>query len=357
MQTETEHFTDEEYLTDLEDGIENAPSLEDEGQETFEYDQEENAETAELQVFIESGHQAVLEQKGGDAEDWQLEYRGDSGYRFDGRDIRDPSGAIWANEDASLHQEMLSQWREGGSGVFFLPDHREQTDNGEVLYVTQLILDEGGGVTYEIHKHEMTHGEEEALVPEAEAYTALQAEPRPDQTEELSGESGAERAHESEEKSLEETRLAEADSTERSVVETSATPDTWLAEILDDGPLEVEQGTRANLATPSIPSTTPAPGQLPTPTDSTEAEPLLAHTEDEPTPRPQGAEAILHAVGMPMLSPRVARSPDLPTPGSVSSAPRSSVMSQHESHVENAHPRSPLRSRVSKDGITLHMAT
>ncbi len=356
MQFETEHFTDEEYLADIEDSIEDAPTLENESREVFEYDQEEDTETAELSAFIESGHQAVLEQKGGEAQDWQLEYRGDSGYRFDGQEIRDPSGNIWANEDASLHQEMIVQWREGGSGVFFLPDHREQTDDGEVLYVTQLILDAGGGVTYEIHKHEMTHDKEDAPDQGTEEHTDMQVELRPDPTEEISGANETERAREGEEKYLAETQLEAGDSTEGSVAETSTTPDTWLAEILHDDTPETVGDARADIATRSIPSTPPAAEHLPIPTSSTEAEPLLAHTEDEQTIRPQGAEAILHAVGMPMLAPRIVRGPDLPNPSSIASTPRSSVISQHESHIENTRPRSPARSRVSKDGITLEMA-
>jgi len=353
MPTETENFLDEEYLTDLEDGIEDAPSVESESQETFEYDQQEATEAAEIRATIESGQQAVLEQKGGEAEDWQLEYRGDSGYRFDGRDIRDPSGAVWNNADTSLHQEMLAQWREGGSGVFFLPDHREQTDDGEVLYVTQLILDQGGGVTYEIHKHEMTHGAEDSPNGAIEEYAETRPELHMGPTEETSSASETEHTHE-DEHSVAEAQREEVGTAEKNTVETSATPDTWLADILDDGPLEIAQDTRTDFTAQSAPSAPPAQEYLRTGSDSTEAESLLAHAEDEWMTSPQSAEAILHAAGMPMLSPRIVRGPDLPTPGSISSTSQSSVIPQHEN--DNIRPRSHARSRVSKDGIILEMA-
>jgi hypothetical protein len=112
--------------------------------------------------------QAVLEQKGGEADDWTLEQRGESGYRFDGEHVRAPDGSIWVNEDAALHREMLAQWKEGTNAVFFLPDYREKTPDGETLYVTQLMLRKDGTVSYEIHKHEIAHRrEEDASLPAA----------------------------------------------------------------------------------------------------------------------------------------------------------------------------------------------
>lgn len=116
--------------------------------------EEINSSLDEAPEPLEPGKQAVLDQKGGQADDWGLEYKGDSGYHFDGHSVRDPEGKVWINEDAALHHEMLSQWAEGGSAIFFLPDYKETTEDKETLYVTMMILGEQGDVTYEIHKHE-----------------------------------------------------------------------------------------------------------------------------------------------------------------------------------------------------------
>ena len=109
-----------------------------------------------------------------------MEYKGDSGYWFDGQEVRDPDGNAWTNEDVALHQGMLAQWKDGGNTVFFLPDYREQTEEGEILYVTQLILGEKGGVTYEIHKHETRYPKDEEvgekIEEHAEAHTASRLE-------------------------------------------------------------------------------------------------------------------------------------------------------------------------------------
>lgn len=167
MYTETEDYVDEEYASEPEH-IEHEPR------------QEENREfegTSEDEGILEAkeldhGTHAVLEHKGGEADDWELAYWGDSGYRFDGECIRDPDGNVWMNEDRELHEEMLAQWKEGGEVVFFLPDYRESEDDVEVLYVTQLILGADGRVTYEIHKHEMYRADDEMnlRVEDVEAY-------------------------------------------------------------------------------------------------------------------------------------------------------------------------------------------
>jgi len=196
MPTETEDFVDEEFLTDAEESVENTSSAEYEERETFELSDNETNKDAEPQELIEPNRQAVLDQKGGEPSDWQLEYKGDSGYHFDGQDVRDPEGNVWTNEDTALHQEMVAQWKEGGSAIFFLPDYREQMEDREILYVTQLILSEKGGVTYEIHKHETIYPKDEGVVEKKEEYTEALAGLRLDTTEDFRDanelESGAE---------------------------------------------------------------------------------------------------------------------------------------------------------------------
>lgn len=183
MSTETEDFVDEEFLTAAEQSVEDVSSAEYEERETFESSGSETSNEAEPQEVIEPGRQAVLDQKGGESNDWQLEYKGDSGYHFDGQEVRDPDGNVWTNEDTALHQEMVAQWKEGGSAIFFLPDYREQTEDREILYVTQLILSEKGDVMYEIHKHETIYPKEEEAGEENEAYAAALAELRLDTVE------------------------------------------------------------------------------------------------------------------------------------------------------------------------------
>ena len=185
MPTETDDFIGEEHATEFDqfDGsIEGGPSPENQESGIFgsSSDIHETIGASEPQEFIEPGKQAVLEQKGGEARDWELEYKGDSGYWFDGQEVRDPDGNAWTNEDVALHQGMLAQWKDGGNTVFFLPDYREQTEEGEILYVTQLILGEKGGVTYEIHKHETRYPKDEEvgekIEEHAEAHTASRSE-------------------------------------------------------------------------------------------------------------------------------------------------------------------------------------
>lgn len=172
MHTETEEYIDDELLDERAEE-ESSPERD---ERQFEY--EEHDIEAEEHEEIEPGTQAVLEQKGGEAEDWELAYRGDSGYRFDGEYIRDPDGNVWMNDDRELHEEMLAQWKEGGESVFFLPDYRESGDGVDILYVTQLILGDNGRVTYEIHKHETYRAEDEMNVPieEAESHAELLCE-------------------------------------------------------------------------------------------------------------------------------------------------------------------------------------
>lgn len=183
MSTETEDFVDEEFLTAAEQGVEDVSSAEYEEGETFESSGSETSNEAEPQEVTELGRQAVLGQKGGEPSDWQLEYKGDSGYHFDGQEVRDPDGNVWTNEDTALHQEMVAQWKEGGSAIFFLPDYREQMEDREILYVTQLILSEKGDVTYEIHKHETIYPKEEEADEKNEAYAVALAELRLDTVE------------------------------------------------------------------------------------------------------------------------------------------------------------------------------
>ncbi len=101
---------------------------------------------------ISKGLQAVIEQKGGVPRDWSMEFSG-GGYSFDGKEVLDPDGNIWKN-DEELHQEMLTQWAEGGNAVFFLPDHKELTEDCEIHRVTVMILGNNGEVTFETYKRE-----------------------------------------------------------------------------------------------------------------------------------------------------------------------------------------------------------
>jgi hypothetical protein len=149
MPTEIEEFTDEELEQELDNEVESA--VEREVSEDSEFDTEGPIESEEERELVEPGKQAVLDQKGGEPDDWNLEYKGNSGYRFDGENVRDPDGNIWVNEDEALHQEMLAQWSEGGSTNFFLPDYVETTEESETLFITTMILSEKGDLSYEIH--------------------------------------------------------------------------------------------------------------------------------------------------------------------------------------------------------------
>ncbi len=191
---ETEVFLNEESLAEDAEHFENMPAAEYEEREICELDGSETEEKTVLQESFEPGRHAVLDQKGGEPDDWILEYKGDSGYRFDGRDVRGPEGTIWTNEDAALHQDMLAQWAEGGSAVFFLPDYKEQLDDREILYVTQLILGEKGDVTYEIHKHETIYSKGEDLGEKIGGYADALMEPQFGAVEYDHKESGVERS-------------------------------------------------------------------------------------------------------------------------------------------------------------------
>lgn len=155
MSTETEEFiADEVFQTEREADAEIEHDFEHESPEETEREDEESEDSKEEKEVLEPGLQAVLDQKGGEKDDWILEYRGDSGYHFDGEHVRDPDGNVWTNEDTALHQEMLTQWTEGGNSIFFLPDYRELTEDRDTLFVTMMVLGEKGEVTYEIHKFE-----------------------------------------------------------------------------------------------------------------------------------------------------------------------------------------------------------
>ncbi len=136
------------FYEEIED-VEPAPEL---GMEDAPAEREP-AEVEDEGEEADPGTRAVMERKGGFADDWEKVDGGDYGYRFDGEQVRDAEGSVWTNPDTALHEAMLAQWKEGGEAVFFLPDHVEETDEGEILYVTQLILNGDGSVSYEIHRH------------------------------------------------------------------------------------------------------------------------------------------------------------------------------------------------------------
>ncbi|RJQ34428.1 hypothetical protein C4568_02585 [Candidatus Parcubacteria bacterium] len=153
--TETDVGFSDETLTDFEyaengeknEGVENTNTYE---RETATSNNEANS-TQENATAIT----AILEERGGKAEDWAFVDRGNAGYQFDGKDVRGPDGEIWTNPDAALHEAMLESWREGESSVFLLPDYMERTEDKETLYITTLILDSATGtVGWEIHAHE-----------------------------------------------------------------------------------------------------------------------------------------------------------------------------------------------------------
>ncbi|MDE1925086.1 MAG: hypothetical protein KGH79_02815 [Patescibacteria group bacterium] len=168
MPTETDKFIDEELRVERESdfGPEAFLGRENREESGIEGGPLSNPEE-EVREPMEPGKQAVLDQKGGEPNDWTLEYKGDSGYRFDGQNVRDPEGNIWVNEDEALHQEMLAQWTESGSSVFFLPDYHEVSEEGKTLYVTTMILGEKGEVTYEIHKYEAQYPRPEDVQTES----------------------------------------------------------------------------------------------------------------------------------------------------------------------------------------------
>ncbi len=77
--------------------------------------------------------------------------------------------------------------------------------------------------------------------------------------------------------------------------------------------------------------------------------------ENEQTPPLQNAETILHALGLPLPVPHVARSPELSGSKGISGMPRGVVPSRDTRTISNR-VRTSVRSR-SRDGITLEMAT
>jgi hypothetical protein len=153
--SETEDFIEEEFLeTEQEAAVEAAHEREDEPYG----DADHHAESKHPD--ISPGLQAILDSVGGEPEDWESVYQGE-GYTFNGEHIIDPQGKEWVNDDRDLHASMIAEWREGESNVFQLPDYREETEHGEALYVTQLVLGGKGDVTYEIHKHEIIYPRDE----------------------------------------------------------------------------------------------------------------------------------------------------------------------------------------------------
>lgn len=188
MQTETD-FIDEVYIGELDqiDGvIDRDFPLEITESERFESNVDffEMADAPESTELIEPGKQAAIDRMGGDAKDWERTYSG-GGYSFDGEQVRDSEGNVWTNEDPVLQKEMLVQWKEGGNSVFFLPDHIRQTEDGEILSITTLILDENRNVSFEIHEMKTTYDKEEEQhlsITEAplEAGVVFQLEPDED---------------------------------------------------------------------------------------------------------------------------------------------------------------------------------
>ncbi len=173
----TEEFTDEELLASAQES-ETISSPEYDERESSESNMGETEDGGNQAELLEPGMQAVLEQKGGEPSDWTLAYRGDSGYHFDGENVRDLEGNVWINEDVALHQEMLAQWKEGGSAIFFLPDYCERYGDTETVYVTQMMLGEKGEVTYEIHKYETQRPRSEEENEEPDRQSDVSAAPR-----------------------------------------------------------------------------------------------------------------------------------------------------------------------------------
>ena len=290
MPVEAENSADTESLFDTEGSLEGVLSPEvDEGESEanerkLEPSDSENPGGPDTQEFVEPGKQAVMEQKNGEENDWELHSRGESGYRFDGKEILDAEGNSWTKkiesgqspEEIFLHHEMLAQWRDGGDPVFFLPDHVESLDGREILYVTILMLGRDGSVSYEIWAHEITYdtrGEDENGEELTDTHKALSLETTGEFSEaamidrsadtlmsvvtaegsavddsEPAANSGERAAEESVSAITTEERVAAAPGNSRAEAPTilenhgntksESSPGSWLAEFLNIGPFE-----------------------------------------------------------------------------------------------------------------------
>ena len=245
-----EYIEEEELIEEAEAQIETA--------HTFEHEEpQQAASVSHAAAEVSAGLQAILDSVGGEPQDWELVSSSESGYFFDGENVLGPDGAIWTNEDTALHQEMLAQWREGESAIFRLPDYREESEDGETLYVTELILGETGEVTYEIHKHETTYPREEESVREEEEKEENDSGKDFYTLEEVFGQSPLELAEEishyeeasaaasvenrDEEPQDDDKPIDERDMRFESLVEKARVqashkaPDSWLTELLSPG--------------------------------------------------------------------------------------------------------------------------
>jgi len=267
MSDETEDGIGEELFDDLEARAEAERIIEDEPEESNAAAGKEN--TTEEKPELDIGKQALLEHSRGKPEDWQLEHKGDSGYRFDGEVVRNPEGNEWGQGDKSLDRETLESLKEAfedkRSEVIFLPEYTERTEDKETLYVTMLILGEKGGLTYEIHKHETPLSKEEEAYSEFERTEMPERELAYELSEDIQAqeigypvgevehlqETAAATEVAREEVSVREVLAGGVAATE-SIMDARAasddkteteghTPDAWLVDLLGTEPLEVTE--------------------------------------------------------------------------------------------------------------------
>ncbi len=124
---------------------------------------------------IEDRIREDVEAKGG--EKWDVAFKGDKEHVFD-RDTREvvnvrTGESLTRTEMESgdpakmaLMQEIMQRLEAGQAGFIKLPDHPEQYGDETTLYVTYVILDKDGGVSYTIMSTTFRSNEEAVLAPE-----------------------------------------------------------------------------------------------------------------------------------------------------------------------------------------------
>ncbi len=165
MPTETEHYTDEEILRDIERDLEAEKARED-----FENDEKDFEDESEISKETDDpALQDILEHKGGQIEDWELTHRSSGEYMFDGKGIVDTRTGESLTEKIdsgyddgyrAAHHETLELLKSGES-MIRLPDYIEERAGEEILHVTHLLRAPDGSVSYEIRSTMIGEDEED----------------------------------------------------------------------------------------------------------------------------------------------------------------------------------------------------
>ena len=181
-----------------------------------------DAEADMLSAYVhEPALQMVLDLKAGEPEDWNKEMQGGGFFLADGA-VRDAEGNEWKD----LDPEMVIQWKEGGDPNYRLPDHIEEGEEMDKLYVTVMHFDRNSGeVSYSIFSHDIPHArDDEATVAPRELerteedYIALWQEFFDEELSEKNAEL-ADEMMEAVTEVMQETEVAAEDGTEKDTTE------------------------------------------------------------------------------------------------------------------------------------------